>query len=146
MKKWLTALMLILLMTLAASTAFAIEAADITDECKFKVTTSKYKYTQMTDNKYTTYWKANKTKNPVIEVTSPSKDVLIGGIYACFGNLPDSWEVQVSKDGKKWETAVQDPACLGAPARARPLRPPAGNHRQAVRALPERVLRPGCGR
>ena len=114
MKKWLTALMLILLMTLAASTAFAIEAADITDECKFKVTTSKYKYTQMTDNKYTTYWKANKTKNPSIQVTSPDKDTLIGGIYACFGNLPDSWEVQVSKDGKKWETAVQGPAFLHA--------------------------------
>ena len=114
MKKWLTALMLILLMMLAASTAFAIEAADITDECKFKTTSSKYKYTQMTDNKYTTYWKANKAKNPSIQVTSPDKDTLIGGIYVCFGNLPDSWEVQVSEDGKKWETAVQGPAFLHA--------------------------------
>ena len=114
MKKWLTALMLILLMMLAASTAFAIEAADITDECKFKTTSSKYKYTQMTDNKYTTYWKANKAKNPSIQVTSPDKDTLIGGVYVCFGNLPDSWEVQVSEDGKKWETAVQGPAFLHA--------------------------------
>ena len=114
MKKWLTALLLTLLMVLAANAASAVEAADITDDCKFSTTSSKYKYTQMTDNKYTTYWKANKAKNPSIAVTSPSKDVLIGGIYVCFGNLPDSWEVQVSTDGKKWETAVQGPAFLHA--------------------------------
>ena len=114
MKKWLTALVLSLLMLCAAQTAFAAEAADITDQCKFKTTSSKYKYTQMTDKKYTSYWKANKAKNPSIQVTSPDKDTLIGGIYACFGNLPDSWEVQVSKDGKKWETAVQGPAFLHA--------------------------------
>ena len=114
MKKWLTALLLTLLMVLAANAASAVEAADITDDCKFSTTSSKYKYTQMTDNKYTTYWKANKAKNPSIAVTSPSKDTLIGGIYVCFGNLPDSWEVQVSTDGKKWETAVQGPAFLHA--------------------------------
>ena len=33
MKKWLTALLLTLLMALAASTAFAAEAVDITDLC-----------------------------------------------------------------------------------------------------------------
>ena len=110
MKKWLTALLMILLMACAANTAFAAEAADITEDCKFKTTSSKFKYTQMTDKKYTSYWKANKAKNPSIQVTSPDADTLIGGIYACFGNLPDSWEVQVSKDGKKWETAAQGPA------------------------------------
>ena len=110
MKKWLTALLLTLLMLAAANTAFAAEAADITDQCKFKTTSSKYKHTQMTDKKYTSYWKANKAKNPSIQVTSPDKNTLIGGIYACFGNLPDSWEVQVSDDGKKWKTAAQGPA------------------------------------
>ena len=114
MKKWLTALLLTLLMVLAANVAFAVEAADITDQCKFKTTTSKYKYTQMTDKKYTSYWKANKAKDPSIQVTSPDKDTLIGGIYACFGNLPASWEVQVSADGKKWETAVEGPQYLHA--------------------------------
>lgn len=110
MKKWLTALLMILLMACAANAAFAAEAADITEDCKFKTTSSKFKYTQMTDKKYTSYWKANKAKNPSIQVTSPDADTLIGGIYACFGDLPDSWEVQVSKDGKKWETAAQGPA------------------------------------
>ena len=107
-KKWLTALFLTLAMLCAASAALAAEAADITSECKFKTSSSKRKYTMMTDKKYTSYWETNKVKNPSIQVTAP-KDQLIGGIYACFGSLPDSWEVQVSKDGKTWETAAQGP-------------------------------------
>ena len=113
MKKWLTALLLTLLMLCAAHAALAAEAADITDLCKFKTSSSKYKYTQMTDKKYTSYWKAGKTRNPAIQVTAPA-DNLIGGIYACFGNLPASWEVQVSEDGKKWTTAAPGPAYLHA--------------------------------
>ena len=42
MKKWLTALLLTLLMVCMANAALAVEAADITDECKFKTTSSKY--------------------------------------------------------------------------------------------------------
>ena len=49
MKKWLTALLMTLLMACAANAAFAAEAADITEDCKFKTTASKFKYTQMTD-------------------------------------------------------------------------------------------------
>ncbi len=113
MKKWLIALMMMVLMLCTANAALAAEAADITDQCKFQTTSSKYKYTQMTDKKYTSYWKANKAKKPSIAVTAP-KDQLIGGLYVCFGNLPDSWEVQVSEDGKKWTTAVQGPAYLHA--------------------------------
>ncbi len=108
MKKWLTALLLTLLMVCSAHAALAAEAMDITDQCKFKTNAGKLKYTQMTDKKYTSYWECNKTKDPVIQVTAP-KDQKIGGIYACFGNVPSSWEIQVSEDGKKWETAVQGP-------------------------------------
>ncbi len=113
MKKWLTALLIALLMLCMANVALAAEAADITDQCKFKTTSTKYKPTQMTDKKYTSYWKGNKTKNPAITITAPEKQ-LIGGIYACFGNLPETWEVQVSKDGKKWTTAAQGPDFLHA--------------------------------
>ena len=109
MKKWLTALILTLLMVLAAGTAFAAEAADITDLCKITRSYSTRSNTNMTDKKYTSYWEAEKTKDPFIQATAP-KDQLIGGVYICFGSLPDSWEVQVSKDGKKWETAAQGPA------------------------------------
>ncbi len=108
MKKWLIALFIALMTLLSAQAAFAAEAKDITDECKFTTTSSKFKYTQMTDKKYTTYWKANKAKNPSIAVTSP-KDQLISAIYACFGELPESWEVQTSADGKKWTAVAQGP-------------------------------------
>ena len=63
MKKWLTGVLLTLLMVFAASAAMAAEAVDITDECTMKGP-SKFKYTQMTDKKYTSYWDSHKTKNP----------------------------------------------------------------------------------
>ncbi len=113
MKKWLIGLLLTLAVLGAANAALAAEAADITDECTFKPTYSKYKYTTMTDKKYTSYWKANKTVNPSIAVTAP-KDQLIGGLYMCFGNLPAQYEVQVSEDGKKWTTVAQGPQFLHA--------------------------------
>lgn len=107
MKKWLSALLLTLLMLLAAAAATAEVAEVITDECTFKYSSSPRKSTMMTDKKYTSYWETNKVKDPYVQVMS--KDKLIGGVYVCFGYLPDSWEVQVSEDGKTWETAAQGP-------------------------------------
>ena len=104
MKKWFSAVLLIFLLTLGA--AFAAEANDITDDCKFKVCGSKFKYTQMTDKKYTSYWESNKVKTPWINITAPD-DTPIAGVYICFGNMPDSWEIQTSDDGKDWFTAVE---------------------------------------
>ncbi len=113
MKKWLIALFLTLLMLACATTALAAEAADITDVCKFKVASSKYKYTQFTDKKFTTYWKANKAKNPAIAVTAP-EDQLIGALYVCFGNVPETWAVQTSDNGKDWFTVAEGPQFLHA--------------------------------
>ena len=113
MKKWLTALLLTLLMLLAANSALAAEAADITDLCKFKPSSTKFKYTQLTDKKYTTYLKTNPVRNPGVAITAP-KDNLIGGVYVCFGKLPETWEVQISDDGKDWFTAKEGPAYLHA--------------------------------
>ena len=107
MKKWLTALLLTLVLLLAASSALAEVAEVITDECTFKYSSSPRKSTMMTDKKYTSYWETNKVKDPYVQLTS--KDKLIGGVYVCFGSLPESWEIQVSEDGKKWETAAQGP-------------------------------------
>lgn len=103
MKKWFMALLLLLLMS--TSIAFAAEATDITEECKFKICSSGRKYTQMTDKKYTSYWESNKIKTPWVAVTAP-EDKLIAGVYICFGNMPDSWEIQTSDNGKDWFTAV----------------------------------------
>ena len=105
MKKFLTGILLTLLLLCTASLAMAAEAVDITDKCTFKICSSKRKYTQMTDKKYTSYWESNSVKNPWIAMTAP-KDTLIAGVYVCFGNMPPAWEVQVSDDGKDWFHAV----------------------------------------
>lgn len=103
MKKWLIALLTLLALSL--SVAFAAEANDITEDCKFKVCSSGRKYTLMTDKKYTSYWESNKIKTPWIAITAP-EGKLIAGLYVCFGNMPESWEIQTSDDGKDWFTAV----------------------------------------
>lgn len=103
MKKWLIALLTLLVLSL--SVAFAAEANDITEDCKFKVCSSGRKYTLMTDKKYTSYWESNKIKTPWIAITAPEGKP-IAGLYVCFGNMPESWEIQTSDDGKDWFTAV----------------------------------------
>lgn len=103
MKKWLIALLTLLALSL--SVAFAAEANDITEDCKFKVCSSGRKYTQMTDKKYTSYWESNKIKTPWIAITAPEGKP-IAGLYVCFGNMPELWEIQTSDDGKDWFTAV----------------------------------------
>lgn len=103
MKKWLIALLTLLALSL--SVAFAAEANDITEDCKFKVCSSGRKYTLMTDKKYTSYWESNKIKTPWIAITAPEGKP-IAGLYVCFGNMPESWEIQTSDDGKDWLTAV----------------------------------------
>lgn len=103
MKKWLIALLTLLALSL--SVAFAAEANDITEDCKFKVCSSGRKYSLMTDKKYTSYWESNKIKTPWIAITAPEGKP-IAGLYVCFGNMPESWEIQTSDDGKDWFTAV----------------------------------------
>ena len=103
MKKWLIALLTLLALSL--SVAFAAEANDITEDCKFKVCSSGRKYTLMTDKKYTSYWESNKIKTPWIAITAPEGKP-IAGLYVCFGNMPESREIQTSDDGKDWFTAV----------------------------------------
>ena len=103
MKKWLIALLTLLALSL--SVAFAAEANDITEDCKFKVCSSGRKYTLMTDKKYTSYWESNKIKTPWIAITAPEGKP-IAGLYVCFGNMPESWEIQTSDDGKDWFNAV----------------------------------------
>ena len=95
----------VLLMTLALSAAaLAAEAMDITEDCKFKTSGTKYKYTQMTDKKYTSKWESNKTKAPNIQITA-TKAMPIKYLYVCFASIPEAWEVQVA-DGNDWITAI----------------------------------------
>ena len=106
MKKLLTGLLLTLLMACAASFALAAEAVDVTSDCRFKVSYSSRKYTQMTDKKYTSYWESKSVMNPSIAMSAP-EGTLIDSVYVCFGNMPPAWEVQVSDDGEDWFRAVE---------------------------------------
>lgn len=106
MKKYLTGLFVTLLLLCASSMALAAEAVDITDQCKFKVAYTDRKYTQMTDKKYTSYWESKSVMNPFIAMSAPEGQT-IAGVYICFGNMPSSWEVQVSDDGQDWFKAVE---------------------------------------
>lgn len=106
MKKALAALMLVLAVLMIGSLAMAdAEAPNITGECSFKVSSSKKKYTSMTDGKYTTKWESNKAKNPNVVITAPAGEKIYG-MYLCLATMPSSWEIQVP-DGKSW-TKYQD--------------------------------------
>lgn len=105
MKKWLSALVLALLMLLACSQALAAEAIDITAECKFKASYNQRNQKLMKDKKFTTYWESGKAKAPWLAVTAPA-GMPIHGLYICFGNMPETWEIQVG-DGNDWLTYQQ---------------------------------------
>lgn len=105
MKKWLTGLVLALLMLCAASSALAAEALDITDECKFKASYNQRKPSQMYDKKFTTRWESGKSKAPWLAVTAPA-GMPIHGLYICFATMPETWEIQVA-DGDDWMTYQQ---------------------------------------
>lgn len=97
------ALMLCLLLTGAAR---AEEAENITKECSFKLSNNYFKYTMMTDGKYTSSWKHRDARHGWVAVTAPSGRQ-IHSVYICFGVLPTDWELQV-KRGKEWETVYHD--------------------------------------
>ena len=80
MKKWLSALVLALLMLLACSQALAAEAIDITAECKFKASYNQRNQKLMKDKKFTTYWESGKAKAPWLAVTAPA-GMPIHGLY-----------------------------------------------------------------
>ena len=109
MKKWLGAALLALALVFAAGLACAEEAQDITNQCRFKSSATKFKYTQMTNGKYTNYWYTHAAKHNYLTFIAPSKTP-IHGLYLCFKQMPDAYEIQVPK-GSGWETvATGDPA------------------------------------
>ncbi|MBR5430070.1 MAG: PIG-L family deacetylase, partial [Firmicutes bacterium] len=84
---------------LAAGLALAEEAENITGQCKFRINSTKFKYTQMTDGKYTTYMETHKVKNPSVTVSAPAGK-RIYGVYVCFGVRPEGLEFQVERGGE----------------------------------------------
>lgn len=101
MRKLLAAVVVMMALCISGM-ALAGEALDITKECKFKVSYTKFKYTQMTDGKYTTHWESHEDRNPNIAMTAPS-GMKIHGVYLCFSVMPESYEVQVlAENGTDW--------------------------------------------
>ena len=106
MKKWLTAILLTVLLACATTAALAAEAMDITNECTFKVCYSGVKYTQMTDKKFTSkLWVSKKIANPWVEITSGAFPMQ--GLYICFAEVPERWEVQIADEDGDWMTAIE---------------------------------------
>ncbi len=105
--------LLALLMTALCAMALAEEAADLTQRCKFKSSGTKFRYTQMTDGKYTSYWDTKKARHNYLEIHAPSGES-VHSVYLCFRSMPDGYEVQ-RRDGSGWKTmATGDPSVYHA--------------------------------
>ena len=70
MKKWLALLLMILLM-LTAAFALADEAADITSECKLKLSRNN-SAENICDRKYTTSWQHKDTRSAYVIASAPA--------------------------------------------------------------------------
>ena len=105
MKKWLAALLLVLTLLCVTTAALAAEAMDITEQCKFKVSYEKYKYTRMIDKQFTTYFSTNNAPNPWVQITAPV-GMPIHGLYICFAEMPESWELQLFNEDGDWFTSI----------------------------------------
>lgn len=96
--KTIRCLILVLLLLFACLIGAEAEtAADITDQCSFKLCATKRKASLMTDGKYTSYWESKEIKEPFITISS---DEPIYGLYLCFRSMPESYELTDGK-GKK---------------------------------------------
>ncbi len=105
MRKWLWALLAAAMLLLAASVGAAEEARDITSACRIKGSPSRFKYTQMTDGKYTNYWYTHTAKHNYLQLTAPASDPIFG-LYLCFKQMPDAYEIQVGS-GDSWRTVAE---------------------------------------
>ena len=99
---WIAALLTLVLALMLGAAAEAEEARVITRECAFKSSTTKFKRTQMMDDKFTNYWYTAKGKHNFFQLTAPAGDP-IHGLYLCFKSMPDAYEVQV-RQGGEWVT------------------------------------------
>ncbi len=93
----------LLAMGLLVSFALAEEAAVISAECKFRSDSEAYKFARLTDGDYAVQWQSGERRNPYLTIQSKTP---MHGLYLCFREMPESYELQ-RKAGGKWETIVQ---------------------------------------
>ena len=75
------------------------EALEITESCTLSLGTSKKEPKNLTDRKFTSYAESKSVKNPALTVSS---DTPVYGLYLCWQKMPESYAVQVKRDGA-WE-------------------------------------------
>jgi LmbE family N-acetylglucosaminyl deacetylase len=99
-------LLLFLLIILCCGLALADPAQDITKQCKFGNSNSKYNSRYVRDRNYGTSWISLKEAEPWIRVTAPDGS-LCYGVYVCFSTkTPMPWKVQVPQ-GDGWVTVAK---------------------------------------
>ncbi len=91
-----------------AASAGTETAADITKACTFRLCSTKWNESLMTDGKYTSYWESQNIRNPYVIISSETP---MHGLYLCFRQLPESFELQVpagtdEKGREIWETLL----------------------------------------
>lgn len=104
-RRALLALLLLAAALLGTVPALAAEATDITGQCQFKASYVKYKLSQLTDGKFSTHFETAKSNNPWLEITAPAA-FPAQGLYLCFGEMPESWEVQIADEEGDWTDTV----------------------------------------
>ena len=94
-KRMIPAVLLAAAVLLLAGTALAAEAPDLTGACAFRLCSTKWNESLMTDGKYTSYWESNKIRNPWISISSETP---MHGLYLCWRQMPESYEIQVLRE------------------------------------------------
>ena len=103
MKKLFILLLAGLLMAAVFGTAAAEEdALELTAGCTLNLGGTKNQK-NLTDRKFTTYAESKSMKNPYLTVSGSEP---IYGLYLCFQKKPESYEIQVKRDGG-WETVCE---------------------------------------
>lgn len=103
MKKWVAALLFVLVLGCVCVSAMAEEAEEITGKCKIYGSDGHYKFTMMYDGKYTSHWHVkDKQRHPWVVVEASGND-RVYGLYVCFAQMPERYEIQIQKNGE-WQT------------------------------------------
>lgn len=98
MKRRTLFLLLLLLLIVPTLSARAMEAVDITRDCVMHTNGGIYNGTSVRDGKYTTQYQSKERDNPYLELQAPAGS-LIHGLYVCFAEVPDEYEIQTVRDG-----------------------------------------------
>ena len=97
-KGMLPLLALAAFLILAASGRARAEAPDLTKSCSFRMCSTKWNESLMTDGKYTSYWESNSIGHPWVAISSETP---MHGLYICWRQMPAEFELQVPETDEK---------------------------------------------